>query len=429
MVGGLDMDTPSLIAWAKHQSDGVVENHSDKSLSLTSKLLRFRWNDAPAVAVASDADAKTRINAVLDGVAWFLATAQPADDTLHIVVGVPPATSDGELAFKEPRDAIGTLVTNLRDGPSIQIWLLDPGSEAKAIEAKAASFTTKKPAQWSTMLEQARVAPVKGFAGTLLKAVDHPSLALYPKLSSPTGVEPWQLRLDGLEIGRVGASSATLALNSRDLQAHGEPRATWRNIAGNTPIHCDDESLTKVVDLIREVIDAWSDDQHPGAVLQHGSAEHALEAHILSGRLTLATSADELRLAIPNHDRVLRAAQFPTLWGDVTSPARYLDALLADSDGRPWAIELKDQEAGGGHGAYLRYGIGQAVLYRHYIRSAPALDGWFENLGLNRSQCQAALAFPTPKPAAAKSIAAHHDLAERFGVDVIEFPRPGTSKL
>ena len=76
-------------------------------------------------------------------------------------------------------------------------------------------------------------------------------------------------------------------------------------------------------------------------------------------------AAGQLSLAVPSRSGVLAAAQFPTLWGDVTRPARYLDALLADCEGRPWAVELKDQDAGGGHGAYLRHGIGQAVLYRH----------------------------------------------------------------
>jgi hypothetical protein len=98
---------------------------------------------------------------------------------------------------------------------------------------------------------------------------------------------------------------------------------------------------------------------------------------------------------------MLAAAQFPTLWGNVTRPARYLDALLADDLARPWAVELKDQDAGGGHGAYLRHGIGQAVLYRHYIRSAAALDPWFALHGLQRTQCQGALAFPTAAPSTA----------------------------
>jgi hypothetical protein len=121
---------------------------------------------------------------------------------------------------------------------------------------------------------------------------------------------------------------------------------------------------------------------------------------------------------------MLGAAQCPTLWGDVTRPARYLDALLADPHGRAWAVELKYQDAGGGHGAYLRHGIGQAVLYRHYIRSAAELDPWFELHGLDRISCQAALAFPKAAPATEKIIQRLRALAALYNVEVVEFPRP-----
>ena len=105
--------------------------------------------------------------------------------------------------------------------------------------------------------------------------------------------------------------------------------------------------------------------------------------------------------------------------------ARYLDALLADDDGRPWAVELKDQAAGGGHGAYLRAGIGQAVLYRHYIRSVKVLTSWCEALRLNRVQCEAALAFPTMKPGAANAVADHLEIARMCAVSIVQFQRPG----
>jgi hypothetical protein len=159
-------------------------------------------------------------------------------------------------------------------------------------------------------------------------------------------------------------------------------------------------------------------------VLGHGQAEHALEAHILSGRTILRTQAGPLRPAIPVLHGTLAAAQFPTLWGDVSRPARYLDALLADELGRPWAVELKDQAAGGGHGAYLRHGIGQAVLYRHYIRAARELATWFGPLELDPEQCQAALAFPTASTSAAHTIGRLSELASLYDVEIIEFPRP-----
>ncbi|MFZ4720621.1 MAG: iron chelate uptake ABC transporter family permease subunit, partial [Ilumatobacteraceae bacterium] len=187
----------------------------------------------------------------------------------------------------------------------------------------------------------------------------------------------------------------------------------------------DLSQVDSLVSYIDTLISAWSKGQTEGAVLQHGQAEHALEAHLLSGRLALTAPQGPLRLAVPFRSGTLGAAQFPTLWGDVTAPARYLDALLADDEGRPWAVELKDQDAGGGQGAYLRHGVGQAVLYRHYIRSASALEPWFDRHGLHPEDCQAALAFPTASAGAAATIERLRQLAEVFDVNVIEFARPG----
>jgi hypothetical protein len=422
------MDTPTLKQWAQLHGEGDVADHPDRSLSLTSKLLRFRWNGAPAVAVGSD-QSKTRINAVLDGVIWFLASAQPGDDTLHLVLGAHDAADAAGVSLKEHRDAIGTLIANMQDGPIVRVWTLEKDSDAIEIETKLATFTTDTPERWSALLmsKRAQDAPVSGLAADLISAVRHPSIALYPKLSSKDLAQPWQLRLDGVEVGRAGVAAATLRLDSQDLDRPREPRETWLRVIGSAPIAFDAGSLPGAVTLIRQLIDEWSDHDRPGAALRHGHPEHALETHVLSGRLTLVATDGALRVAIPIGDGALRAAQFPTLWGDVSRPARYLDALLADEHARPWAIELKDQDAGGGHGAYLRHGIGQAVLYRHYIRSAPALDDWFIDLGLHRRECQAALAFPTPTVAAATAIASHRDLARRFGVEVIAFRRPGSA--
>lgn len=89
----------------------------------------------------------------------------------------------------------------------------------------------------------------------------------------------------------------------------------------------------------------------------------------------------------------------------------------------PW--NSKDQYAGGGHGTYLRDGIGRAVLYHHFVRSADPLEPWFAHHGLKRVECRAALAFPTAAAGAAESVGRLRDLASRYSVDVIEFIRPG----
>jgi hypothetical protein len=45
-------------------------------------------------------------------------------------------------------------------------------------------------------------------------------------------------------------------------------------------------------------------------------------------------------------------------------------------------------------GGYYRHAIAQAVLYRHFIRSAEALNPLFARRGLDRLACRAAVVVP-----------------------------------
>ena len=414
------MDRAGLIAWANQHADGGVTATPDYQLSLSSKLIRFHWNDAPTIAVGADADGKTRINALLDAIAFALGQPGAPAPAVHLLLGVD------DTSITEHLDAIGTLTNELRDGPTVRVWTIRPGEEPVEIHPKAATFTTDTPGKWAGMLAAAAMKPVDGMAAAVAEAfADRPSFALYPKLSSMSSTRPWQMRLDGLEIGRTGPSATILHLASKDLTKPTEPRSTWLKVVGPVPLTFGPDQLGELVSVIDRLIDTWTHPSVTGAVLGHGQAEHALEAHLLSGRLTIGTPDGPLRLAVPFRSGMLAAAQFPTLWGNVTRPARYLDALLADTLDRPWAVELKDQGVGGGHGAYLRHGIGQAVLYRHYIRNVAALDAWFDSHNLGRTECQAALAFPTAPLTSASAIGRLRALATLFDVDVIEFGRPG----
>jgi hypothetical protein len=395
-----------------------VETGPDKRLSLTSQLVRLFWLGEPAVAVPATAAAKTRIDAVVDGLAWWLDRAS-SSERLHLLLDLQVDLDD------EVAGALGSLVNALDRGPRIAVWRIAQDGSAAEIAMAAGRFSTSKPAAWAELLVDAGSAPIEGLAAELVEAVSSPAFALYPKLTSLASGEPWQMRLDGLEIGRVGAQSGTLRLASTKLDAPGEPRDTWRSVVGDAPRTFDTYTLPSAVAKIRELVEGWTSTAHAGSVLQHGQAEHALEAHVLSGRVKLDWSGGRLDLAVPFRNGMLGAAQFPTLWG-VNGPARYLDALLRDERNRPWAIELKDQLSGG-NGAYLRHGISQAVLYRHYIRNVEALDGWFADRDLLRTDCQAAVAFPTALAKVRPTIDSHRQIASLFGVEMLEFPRPGGS--
>jgi len=286
-------------------------------------------------------------------------------------------------------------------------------------------FTIDTPVRWAKELARKTEAPVYGLALNLIREAHCPSLALYPMLSSTDSRLPWQVRLDGLAVGKIGHGSGFLRLNERSLDKPGEPRDTWRRVMGRKEFIFDRSSLSEAVTLIRRLVDEWQGERYPNVLLDHGQREHALEAHVLSGRIQLSTGADALSPIMDVHDGVLRTAQFPTLWEDAVGPPRYLDALLADSEGRPWAIELKFQAPNAHPGAYLRHGIAQAVLYRHFVRNAPALDGWFSACGLRREECQAAVAFPSSFSTDVDASGALRRLAARASVEVIEFARPG----
>lgn len=412
------MNTAELKVWATEHGTDVVAT-KDNVHALSSKLVRFSWQGIPTMGVGSDAGGKDRIDLVLDAVAWQRAL-HPGAAELRLVVGVDAALR-GSSALSEQLGAIGTIASSIAGGPVLRLFVLNDGVPNE-VQLRPAAFTTPKPGEWAQLLQTAASASPPGIALELAAAIDHPAFSIYPKLS--TKGKTWQLRLDGIEIGRVGQGGNRLKLNSSQIGGTAEPHRTWWAIVGQQSVDIDAVGVPYVAQIARALIAAWEQVDH--GPLHHGQPEHALEALILTGRLSLTAGGLALH-PIDEGLPVLRSAQFPTLWGDVTAPARYLDALLRDDSGAPWAVELKDQigGTGHGHGAYLRDGIAQAILYRHFICSCDALDDHFALLGLDRRRCRAALAFPAPKPGAEKIIASHHELAAMCDVEVVTFPHPG----
>jgi len=223
------VDTAQLREWATDHGDSAVIDTQDQKLSLTSKLLRFRWQGAHAVGVGSDAASSVRINVVVDALAWYQATHTSTDDTIHLVLGLLPG-DEGEAAAKEELGAIGTLVGQLAGGPDVIVWRADGASEPYRMVLEPAVFTAGKSQEWNTLLEVAADRQVIGVAEEVVTQVGHPAFALYPKLSSKGAKAHWQMRLDGVDIGRIGADGALLRLASRNLDAQGEPRDTCRRV-------------------------------------------------------------------------------------------------------------------------------------------------------------------------------------------------------
>lgn len=408
------MDTKAMRTWAA-AVDSNASWTSDPIRSLSSRLVRFHFDGVPTVAVGADAETKVKINAVLDAVSWVLA-ASPASRTVRVIVGIDPSAKPNDAL-----DAMCTVAAAMNAGPQVEIFTKQGDGAAQTYSAEPTAFPKPVLEKWAGYLDRARTDQPTGVAAELINRIDHPAAALYPKLSGPGD---WQLRLDGLEVGRVGHDRGELALASDSTATEGKPYKQWLAAIPMRRFAFDKTNIHVAADRVAALIAEFGG--HKPGVLDHGQAEHGLEAHVLTGRTELvSTSSGPLHPALPFVGGVLRSAQFPTLWGNVLKPARYLDALMADTQGRPWAVELKAPAVAGGNGSYLRAGITQAVLYRHYICTATLLDPWFDKLGLAPQECQAAVAFPTCAPGVADR---HRKVANLCNVEVIEFAQPGTNE-
>lgn len=133
----------------------------------------------------------------------------------------------------------------------------------------------------------------------------------------------------------------------------------------------------------------------------------------------MTSQGDELELLAAD-PLISWGSQFPTRWGRVAgNSARYLDGLMKHGN-TPWALEMK-VEGGSGVGRYYRHAVGQAVLYRHFIRSAEPLHFWFDEYKVDPLRCRAAVVVP--------DMSARQDWRDRllrmcvlFDVDLIEVP-------
>jgi hypothetical protein len=422
---GLTAD--QLQAWLERHPDttpGTVVATKDRALSLSSRLVRAVWRGQHTLAVGSDVAPVVRIGALLDLIAWHLSVDPPP--------GIDPGTVTLLLAHttQESSDAIRVLSGALTRGPRVQVLHQAEGHADPAFEEDTGTAPdyaeSAKARQWAGYLAGWSSARPSGAALRLAELVGSDTLRLYPMLTRSPDPPLWSVRLDGLEVGRVNDDGGVLDVG-KDSPAgqRSIARRTWLDVwpAGALAFTADPASpssgtqtLETAADRLKALIDAFGG-AHAPAGLAHGQPEHALESRVLRGAVPVDADGETL---VPAFDDPLvsRGSQFPTLWGR-DGRAHYLDALLRR--GRvPWAAELKIL-GGGGAGAYYRHGVAQAVLYRHFIRSAAPVHAWFADADMDAGACRACLAVPlAPSPAAATQIKALRALARLFNVSVAE---------
>jgi hypothetical protein len=260
--------------------------------------------------------------------------------------------------------------------------------QAQIDEGPAPTFEGVPAEKWAAYLSEWHQAEPSGAAALIVQALPH-RLRLYPQLSKSVADAEWSLRLDGLQVGLVKASRGVLQIGSEGSD-HIAADA-WNGVNHGEPFLFTADEVSGAVDKIHSLVTALGGSDGP--LLNHGEPEHALESAILRGAMAVEVGGLKLESIGAPDSSVARGSQIPTLWAPGTKP-RYLDALLRD--GRvPWAVEMK-VNAGGGYGAYLRHAIGQAVLYRRYLRTTAALGPWFESLQLEQRAIRALVVYPRP---------------------------------
>lgn len=427
-------------------SDALGLEHAHKRPDFVNGIgtavIRGAYQGQRAVAVSGGTE--LLCGALLDlldlhGAGW------PVADTSGAPVPVSPDevtilfAADGHR--REGVDALRTLAASAAHGPRVNIVQVNPDRTHEALEPALTDFGGGGDpaadfgyARWRGLLMGVGAPP--DLLGEVLDKVGRPELRAYPQL---TAKGQWSLRVEGLQAARHAKGVLTLDVGKDGLidpathQVRISPaRHKWQQATGLTAplIVRPGDDLSPAVAALSRFADAWVPARHTLEV-DGKHEEHALESRVLRGLVPLApTDGSRLQLLDPGEpggdhkDIVNWGSQFPTRWGHGgRNSARYLDALLRDGD-VPWALELKAALPGSGLRAYYRHAIGQAVLYRQFIKTATPLKDWFDRYGLDQTKVRAGVVLPElqVKSSTADLAARQAALCAMFGLELFWVP-------
>ncbi|WP_167043427.1 hypothetical protein [Salinibacterium sp. ZJ454] len=381
----------------------------DRRNSISSEVIRCTLNGEPAVAVGAEYSVKTKVGALLDLLDLTLADGE-LPERVTVLIG-----NNGAPSHREAIDALCTLRDAFTGSSRIRLLTDAADGTLTEVEDSAPDFSACASAvSWLPELTRLGEAPPPLIVD-LISRVGHPSLRAYPDL---IGWPQWSLRLEGLRVGSADAHGGWLDVGELgrfgDLSDH---RLTWLTVTGALArIEFTADSLDTAAQVLARFATSWTG----YGTTPPDADEHTLESRILRGAVPVVV-ADGATLQSVRPDAVVNwGAQFPTQWGESGGTSRrFLDAILRDGS-TPWALELK-VPAGGGVGRYYRHGIAQAVLYRHYIRSATPLHPLFasQQPPLDPTACRAALVVPRLQPGTGWRDR-HRALASQFDVELVE---------
>lgn len=374
-----------------------IDETMDSARGLSSRLMRAKSDGVLKVGVDSEATVDEHIHALVDLLAWHhyeVSHETKVENRVQLALGRGAYT-------EESLPPLRTLRTAHTGSPMIELYVEDEDGSLNIDGGIAPKFDGPTSARYATYLEEWYTKPLIGLSDLLFKETsDTGRLRLYPQLSASPKTGSWSIRLDGLQVGEVNQTSGVLRVGKQEGSSHKSVKA-WRELnREESTFSFTADTVLEAADLIRKLIASLGG--VPGELLDHGVPEHALESTIVRGDRPV-TIGGQVLLPLGNDKSAMAyGSQIPTLWAP-NGGTRYLDALL--HDGRvPWAVEMK-VKSGGGYGAYLRHAIGQAVLYRHFLRSAGAYEPWFQGQGLDQHAVRAAVLYPQPTATVQRKIA------------------------
>jgi hypothetical protein len=374
-----------------------VDDSKDLDRGLSSRLLRVRQPDVLKVGIGDDADVNDHVHALLDLLAWHhyeVAHGTKPGNLVQLVMG---ESSQTEKALPPLR----TLRESHSGSPKIELCVLREDRTLAVDESAPPTFESGSAQTWSGYLADWYAKSPAGVAQAVLDAApERDRLRLYPQLSTSPTKGRWSLRMDGLQVGEVGEAEGVLQVGSSEASSQKAVKA-WLDVSdGQKAVPFSTENLAQAVTLIGELAKRLGPSD--GGLLDHGVPEHAVESAVVRGTITVKVAGRELH-PLRMSQSVAYGSQIPTQWAPGERP-RYLDALMRQGT-VPWAVEMK-VKSGGGYGAYLRHAIGQAVLYRHFLRTATGIQAWLRAEQLDAQAVRAAVLYPEPTDDVRRKIAA-----------------------
>ena len=392
---------------------GKVDCSRDKELGLLESLARGEWDGVPTVGIGGDLSIRDQISSLVDAIHWYrwYRERHPGASVLRFVIGEGNHT-------KQVLEALSTLMAarHADSKPSLEFMLDGRVTRLRAcptFDTNDADANSKdSPRQWMQLIKdrfEKKAEP------ELVTALSNEAKGLPFSWHLGVSAKYWSGRVEGVEVCCVSSSSGLGRIRFRDdgKRRLSEAGKEIARLFKDVPPKFNRSHVEMVAEAIRGVVDSRQNRQLKELVVYQ--PEHRFEALVLRGEIHIPAGnrpgADWLKLAFED-----RPFQFPAQWF-TNDKARYVDILMKEGN-VPWVVELKYRTKW--DGGYFRHAISQAVLYRQFIRKAPAVRKFLQDeMGLEVAECKTLVAFPKTQDLDSEQLKSLRELAADFDVEVV----------